>query len=223
MFENMWSGPCGPTEYKDEKDEYVKIWENEVRKIIAVTICRPSGECRIFIHPKHRDYENMFIEYLESQQVNMRSDEESAKMHFIVEASEIIREKILIKRGYVNKGVCEHNRILPKYCEVTSITLPEGYAIRHADIEKDFEKYKAVESAVFEHCKNMTPKQVRIYREAEFYRPELDIVVVAPDGSFAAFATGRLDSVSKLAEVELVGVHPEHPRKGIGKRNLLLL
>ena len=221
MFENIWRGPCGQTEYKDEEDEYVKIWENEIREVIAVTICKPSGECWIFIHPEHRGYENYLIEYLEKQQIDTRSDEEDAKMHFVVEAGDTHRETILNERGYENKGVCEHNRILPEYYEVTNITLAQDYTLRHADIEKEFGKYKAVESAVFKHCKNMTLKQAKIFSEAEFYTPELDIVVVAPDESFAAFATGRLDPVSKLAEVEPVGVHPEHRRKGLGKAVVL--
>ena len=57
--------------------------------------------------------------------------------------------------------------------------------------------------------------------DAEYYHPERDIVAVAPDGSFAAFATGRMDPVSKLAEVEPVGVHPNHRRKGLAKAVVL--
>jgi len=117
--------------------------------------------------------------------------------------------------------VCEHNRILPEYYQVLNVTLPDDYRIRHAELEKDFEQYRAVQGSVFPHCANMTRNLLKIYSEAEFYVPELDIVVVAPDGTFAAFATGRIDPLSKLAEIEPVGVHPEHRRKGLAKAVVL--
>lgn len=221
MIENMWRGPCGTTEYQDEEDNYVKVWENDDGAIIAVTISKPSGECRILIHPEYRDFEKTLIEFLEQAQVSMRTSDENPKMYFIVESGDTIRENLLRERGYEDRGVCEHNRILTEYNEIVNITLPEGYKLRHVDIEQDFQKYKEVQTAVFSHCKDMTPNMAKIYSEAEFYTPELDIVAVAPDESFAAFTTGRMDPVSKIAELEPVGVHPEHRRKGLGKAVVL--
>jgi len=216
MFENMWRGPGG-TEYQDEEDEYVKIWKNNADEIAAVTICKPSGDCRIFIHPDYRNFEEILVESLEQQRTSMKKDDTEIKMHFVVEAGDTLRENLLTQRGYENKGVCEHNRILPEYYDVVHITIPEGYKIRHADVEQDFEQYRSVQGSVFPSMRKVTQNLLKIYSEAEFYNPELDIVVVAPDGSFAAFATGRMDPVSKLAEVEPVGVHPDHRRKQLGK------
>jgi ribosomal protein S18 acetylase RimI-like enzyme len=217
MFENSWRGPCG-TPYVDEEDEYVKIWEDEKIGIVAVTICKPRGEFRIFIHPEYRQQEESLIVALETQYAGMKSDDSKKKMYFIVEEGDTIRENLLKKRGYDNRGVCEHNRILPDYYEVVSIQIPENYEIRHVDLEKDFDNYRAVQGSVFSHCGEFMTLDAAInYSEAEFYHTERDIVVVAPDGTFAAFATGRMDPVSKLAELEPVGVHPDHRRKGLGK------
>jgi ribosomal protein S18 acetylase RimI-like enzyme len=221
MIENSWTGPCG-LPYKDEEDEYFKIWQDGDDEIIAVTICKPRGEFRIFIHPEFRHHEEFLMDALEAQYREMTEDLSGKKIYFIVEEGDTIREELLERRGYENKGVCEHNRILPEYFEVLNITLPEGYKLRHVDIEKDFEKYRAVQGSVFSHCgENMTIEAARIYSQSEHYHPERDVVAVAPDGSFAAFATGRMDPVSKLAEVEPVGVHPNHRRKGLGKAVVL--
>ncbi len=220
MFENIKMGPGG-TEYKDEEDKYIKIWETKDIGIVAVTICKPSGDCRIFIHPNFRNHEETLVESLESQRAAMKTDDSPIKMYFVVEAGDKLREDLLKQRGYENKGVCEHNRILPEYYEVLNVTLPNDYTIRHADLEKDFEQSRTVQGSVFPHCANMTRNLLKIYNKAEFYIPELDIVVVAPDGSFAAFATGRIDPLSKLAEIEPVGVHPEHRRKGLAKAVIL--
>ncbi|TFG29499.1 GNAT family N-acetyltransferase [Candidatus Thorarchaeota archaeon] len=221
MFENSWRGPCGPP-YKDAEDEYVKIWEEEKTGIVAVTISKPCGEFRIFIHPEFRNFEETLVEALETQFKEMKKNDTKTKMYFIVEAGDTLRERLLENCGYENKGVCEHNRILPHDYNVPQYTLPEDYTIRHVDIEKDFENYRAVQGSVFSHCGEfMTLEAAKIYSEADFYHSERDIVVVAPDGSFAAFATGRMDPISKLAEVEPVGVHPNHRRKGLGKAIVL--
>jgi GNAT superfamily N-acetyltransferase len=49
------------------------------------------------------------------------------------------------------------------------------------------------------------------------YDPELDVVVVAPDGRFAAFAVGWTDPASKMGLFEPVGTRREYQRLGLGK------
>ena len=49
------------------------------------------------------------------------------------------------------------------------------------------------------------------------YRPELDCAVVAPDGSFAAYALAWPDEANALGLLEPVGTHPEHQRLGLGR------
>lgn len=53
------------------------------------------------------------------------------------------------------------------------------------------------------------------------YRPELDLVVCAPDGSLAGFCVGWLDSERSLAQIEPIGVHPRFQRMGLGRVLLL--
>jgi GNAT superfamily N-acetyltransferase len=49
------------------------------------------------------------------------------------------------------------------------------------------------------------------------YRPELDLVAVAPDGSFAAFGLGWLATDSRSVLFEPVGTDPEHARRGLAR------
>ena len=216
MFENLQYGPCG-SPYKEEEDEYVKIWEDDSVGIVAFTVCKPAGDCQIQIHPDYRDLEDMLIESVENQAKEMKADESEKKIYFTVEAGDTIREEVLKNRGYSNKGLYAHNRWLPDNYEVPEIKLPDGYTIRHVDIEKDIELYRDVQSSVFPHCMSMTLELAKKYVSAKFYHPERDVVVVAPDRTYAAFTTGRMDPISKLAELEPVGVHPDHRQKGLGK------
>jgi ribosomal protein S18 acetylase RimI-like enzyme len=47
------------------------------------------------------------------------------------------------------------------------------------------------------------------------YRADLDHVVVAPNGSFAAFCLCWLDEQNAVGELEPVGTHPDHRRRGL--------
>jgi len=54
-----------------------------------------------------------------------------------------------------------------------------------------------------------------LIREAPTYRADLDLVVVAPDSSFAAFCLIWLDTANALGIFEPVGCHPDHQRRGL--------
>jgi predicted N-acetyltransferase YhbS len=48
------------------------------------------------------------------------------------------------------------------------------------------------------------------------YRPDLDLVVEAPDGTLVASALGWLDEANRAGLLEPVGVDPGHARRGLG-------
>jgi ribosomal protein S18 acetylase RimI-like enzyme len=63
----------------------------------------------------------------------------------------------------------------------------------------------------------MTKRRAKIYSTASFYNSDLDLVAVDRHGNFAAFCTVRIDPVSKMAELEPVGTHPNYRKLGLAK------
>lgn len=65
-LENLKFGPGG-TEYLDEEDEYLKIWEafdeaqQNALRIIAVSYTRSSGFCRLSVHPSYTSAEREIV------------------------------------------------------------------------------------------------------------------------------------------------------------------
>lgn len=57
----------------------------------------------------------------------------------------------------------------------------------------------------------------RAVRAAPLYRRDLDLVVVAPDGTPAGTCTAWLDPVSGWAELEPLGIVPEHRQRGLAR------
>lgn len=64
---------------------------------------------------------------------------------------------------------------------------------------------------------SFTVEKYEATKAVPIYRPELDLVVIAPDGSPAAFALGWHDPRSQSMLFEPVGTIPEHARRGLAR------
>ncbi len=225
-FENRKFGPCGP-EYSDADDTFVKIWEgideDGNSKIIAITILSDSPDSFFIIHPDYYHLTRDIIKSMENRREAIPlEDDRGNRIAFFVEVTDCERIEILKELGYTDLGLVEHNRIRSLDSPIPDYELPDGYSIRHVSLPDDFEKYRDVQGSVFPHCgKYMTEKIALKFSHASFWHEGLDLVAVAPDGTFAAFATVRLDPTSGITEFEPVGTHPEHRKKGLAKAVIL--
>ncbi len=222
MFENIKFGPCG-REYRDEEDDYIKIWGDardsevsSVTEIVAITFCKPSGDCWMQIHPDHRSSEKEIVLWLEKHR-SKSSENIEPELRFRVDETDDKRIALLTELGYKNSGLEEYNRKRSLDEPIPEYQLPDGFTIRSVDIEQDFVQYKKVQAAVFPHCSHMTERTARIYSTASFYNKDLDLVAVDNRGNFAAFCTIRMDPVSRIAELEPVGTHPNYRKLGLAR------
>ncbi|MHA2148475.1 MAG: GNAT family N-acetyltransferase [Candidatus Thorarchaeota archaeon] len=219
-LENERYGQCG-TGYTPDDDKWIKIWDLEDEEgttIVAVTILKSYGHYWINVHPEHRELVRDIIPALEEQRMRMgKGNEEEPKIGSPVPISFKTRIAYLKEFGYEDGGVSEHDRIRPLDLPPPDFQPPAGYTVRQVRLPEDFDAYRDVLSSVFAHCSNMTENLAQLYTQASFYNDELDLVVEAPDGSFGAFVTVRIDPISRMAELEPVGTHPDHRGLGLGK------
>ncbi len=96
-------------------------------------------------------------------------------------------------------------------------SLPAGYHVRAVTGLADAAQRAAVHRASFGSERVTTEVYARLMRSARQYRPELDVVVTAPDGDFAAMALGWLDPDNLVGELEPVGTAPAHRRRGLAR------
>lgn len=223
QLENVKFGPGG-TEYRDDEDDYLKIWEvfDEAQQptlaIIGLSYTRPSGDCWLSVHPNYTSATRKMLSWMQNRVKEMkRNESEQVRMRIVADDDDKELILLLSDLGF-RKGEIEGDKqIRPIKASVPTYTLPEGYTIRNTVIEKDFLKYRAVQKTVFPHIKSMSLELLQLYSSASFYHEELDIVAIDPNGDFAAFCTARIDPVSRIAELEPVGTHPDHRRLGLGK------
>lgn len=93
---------------------------------------------------------------------------------------------------------------------------PENFTIRELAGAAEVEAYVALHRAAF-GTENMTVGWRRRTLSHPLYRPDLDLVAVANDGTLAAFCIGWFDPVRRVGQIEPLGVHPDRQHMGLGR------
>ena len=92
--------------------------------------------------------------------------------------------------------------------------LPPGYRVRTMSGQADVAARVEVHRAAFAPS-HMTVERYRRVMSMPHHALDRDVVVEAPDGTFAAFTLAWLDPVAGVGEFEPVGTHPDHQRRGL--------
>lgn len=168
------------------------------------------------VHPEHRDdvVYDALLEWFRGaagEQVDGGLDAQ------LLESDRQFRNA-LERHGYEpldSEGWYEHRvRSLEEPIEIPPV--PEGYLLRNVEGEADVERRVEVHRAAFNPSK-VTVTAYRLLRTLPPYREDFDLVVEAPDGSFAAYALVWLDEENGVGVLEPVGTHPAHQRLGLGR------
>jgi ribosomal protein S18 acetylase RimI-like enzyme len=100
--------------------------------------------------------------------------------------------------------------------------LPTGFTLRPLDGAREAAAYAELHRAAFKSDSMTTAWRERIVRTPQ-YRPDLDLVIAAPDGALAAFCVGWYAPTRRVGQVEPMGVHPSYTRLGLARTLLLEL
>jgi ribosomal protein S18 acetylase RimI-like enzyme len=99
---------------------------------------------------------------------------------------------------------------------VPAPSLPPGYSVRTVLGTDEIEARVEVHRAAFAPSK-LTVAKYEILVGLDHYAFDRDVVVVAPDGTFAAFTMCWWDAAGRIGEFEPVGTHPDHRGRGLAK------
>lgn len=107
----------------------------------------------------------------------------------------------------------------PGSTPVEPAPLAPGFTIRPLAGQEEVQNYVTLHQTVFE-SKNMTEQWRARTLQHPVYRPELDIVIEAPDGQLAAFCIGWYDAALQAGQIEPLGSHPTYRGLGLGRAAL---
>jgi ribosomal protein S18 acetylase RimI-like enzyme len=128
--------------------------------------------------------------------------------------------QLLVERGFVplSTGSLAMHRTIG-VDEIGDPVVPAGYHLRQLQDDELDERVRAFVAAFPDD--ELSNEAYRRLRHCAAYRPSLDVVVGAPDGTVAAFATLWFDSSNSVVQIEPAGCHPEHRRLGLTRAAIL--
>ena len=216
-IENQKFGPCGP-DYSPEDDAAIQIWRgssNDDSRIIAVSHRGSAGNYHIEIHPEFKHMEKDLFQEIEKLEKEIIGKERS-RMYMYTVGPDSQRAEILTELGYEDYGLHEYNYEFPQDASIPDSPLQEGYRIRSLKGEQDYPSFIEVIGSVYDHCReNMTLKKMRFMAEADFYHHDLTLIATDSVNRFVGFCMYRFDSMTSVAEMEILGTRPDFENLGL--------
>lgn len=100
--------------------------------------------------------------------------------------------------------------------------IPPGFTLRPLAGQSEVTEYVALHREAF-NTRNMTVDWRERTLQHPLYSADLDLVVEDADGKLVAFCIGWMCDLNgePIGQIEPLGVHPEHQKKGLGRAILL--
>ncbi len=207
-------------------EEHTGLWETEDGRIAGVVSIEHAdrthpGFCEFFIqrHPDHLDLLPEMVNYAET---NLLDPE---KNYLFIYADPEDRDLIAIleARGFgvdPEKQAIESEFDLVRQSLPDKPNLPEGFRLQSMADDNDLSKRCKAFGTGFNHPDPLEWPSLISYEHLQQmpdYHKDQDIVVVGPEGDFAAFSLIWYDAPNKMASLEPVGTQPEYRRMGLAR------
>lgn len=126
--------------------------------------------------------------------------------------------KVLEQAGFVQGKHWINITLRPLDKPIPEPQFPEGFTVRSVEGIHEAENLTNVHSKSF--SSSWTPEMYQKVMQSPGFVIENELVVVAPDGQFAAFCINWFDDLNKVALFEPVGTHEDFRRMGLA-RNMM--
>jgi ribosomal protein S18 acetylase RimI-like enzyme len=207
--------------------ENIRLWANEYDQLLAWAVLQiPFWTVDYACQPEsQRELQPQILKWADEQAHRIVGTASGHPAWFVaVLASQTGRIRDLEEVGFISQAnvgedswtqvLMEHAMRIP-----AEARLADGFHLRPLQGESEVEAYVELHQTVFE-TRNMTLEwRSRTLQQPE-YIPDLDLVLVAPNGQLAAFcvcwlAKGPNGELS--GQIEPLGVHPGFRRLGLGQ------
>ncbi len=175
-----------------------------------------EGQVDILVHPDYPHLHDLALAWSEAYFNAHQPEGDNAPWSAWAFTRDAARIAALEGRGYqrTDKGLVLYTQPIPD--PPPQPTLPPGYTLRAVRGADESEQRAAVQRAAFESTWMTVERHTRALNSPTYW-PELDIVAVAPDGEFAAFALVWFDEDNRVGIFEPLGVAVAYQRLGLGR------
>jgi len=199
--------------------ERIRLWFDHYGILVGFTW--PSEhQVDMVVHPRFRDIEPAMLDWAEHLGRLAAAVDPQPHVSVWSYAHDTYRNDLLAARGYtrtdhfLSLGVRDLDQSVPEP------VVPPGYLLRHVHGEDDVHARVEAHRDAFAPSR-MTVARYRAVIHGPGYRPDLDLVAEAPDGTIAAFCTLWLDPINRVGEIEPLGCRAAHRRHGLAQALVL--
>jgi len=201
----------------------IGIWEAGDEMVAMVNFEESLGEAYFHAHPAHNHLKAEMLSHAEKSLCSV----EDGKRRLALFVSEFDHEleAIATAAGYV-KPVDSPYETSEFDIATASLdfSLPGGYRVTDRAEDNDLRRINRVLWRGFNHEGPPPEKYVAGRADVEkapLYRPDLVVMIEAPDGDFASYCGIWYDPALQVAYVEPVATDPDYRRMGLGKAAVL--
>lgn len=195
--------------------QIIRLWEDIQGSIVGFVFLYPGfGFFDLEVQAQHRDteLENTMLAWAETQFRAQRSADGPCST--FVHEQDASRSELLTKHGFARRDPYLYmQRSLAD--AIPSLDIPSGFRVRHLRDAGEAKARAAVLAAAFGAPVETEPYERLM--QAPGYQIELDLVAVAPDQRFGAFAMCWIDPLNKVGQFEPVGTAPDFRHMGLGR------
>ncbi len=197
----------------------VALWE-DAGELVGFVLPESAGDAHLQVHGDYRHLEEEMIAWAEAHLAASLAGGTERQLEIYVYDYDVLRQRLLAARGYVKTdewGMLRRIRL-----GKGSLARPRvaaGYVLRPtrsgdlAECARMADLLNAAFGRTFHHAQEYH----NFAMAAPCFRPELDLVTEAPDGSLAAYIGIPYDAVNRRGIFEPVCTHPDHRRRGLAQ------
>jgi len=213
------------------RDKYlVQLWESTDNMVLAFGIV-DTAFCNLYwyAHPEQdgNTLESDIISWA-SEQIRTIGEQQNRQVALDVSCREndSLRRALLEQQGFIRQKE-QTLRMQRSLAELVPVPqLPEGFTVHQLSEKQDIKAYVALHREAF-GTSHMTVEHRLAIMSNPDYRPELDVVAVAPDGTLAAFCVCNINTETNAqsrqqeGEIGIIGTRPAYRNMGLGQIMLL--
>jgi ribosomal protein S18 acetylase RimI-like enzyme len=205
-----------------DRKEAVRIWEKQIKdtsaEIVAITSSESPNTFYIHTHPEYKSLEREILEWIEQHFTSKRKESsKDRKLYLFSMQGDTERETLLVESGYTRRGIIGIHRSRPVDMPIPEVEIPEGFTVRNIQGKVDYDQLAKTIRIIFGHGDWFDAGVLEGIASCSFYKEDLDLVTIAPNGTFASICTIRIDPFGNMATVEPMGTHPDYRKIGLGK------
>jgi mycothiol synthase len=200
-------------------EQQVRLWSQPDGQVIGAVLV-DHDEIALQVRPENRSIEEDMIAWAEAHLAQPIEGGIVRAVSLFVMAYDTLRTAILERRGYerTSEGGVVRRMVLEE-AHIPWLKLADGYSLRsvnRADMQ-DCQRIADLLNASFGRTFHNAREFYNFTKLAPCYRRELDLVAIAPDGTFAAYVGVPYDTVHRRGIFEPVCTHPDHRQRRLAQ------